>query len=170
MEYFLELFPDKTSGATANQANADNAAQKAARDFCHTMEKTYVTNVDDVADTVSNALRAKLQVTYPYGLIVDRTEATNVVHAAVQEFRRMAQEPAKFKNAADYVNTWENDKPPTTLIEIEKHFMTRLTKLAIDIHNVQEYFRGTKIGVFIGEEYAPFHLVDQLTIEPYDKS
>jgi hypothetical protein len=155
LEYFLELFPDKTSGATANQANADNAAQKAARDFCHTMEKTYVTNVDDVADTVSNALRAKLQVTYPYGLIVDRTEATNVVHAAVQEFRRMAQEPAKFKNAADYVNTWENDKPPTTLIEIEKHFMTRLTKLAIDIHNVQEYFRGTKIGVFIGEEYAP---------------
>ena len=53
-------------------------------------------------------------------------------------------EPAKFKHAAAYVKSWLDSQAPQHLNEIELYFQEKLTNLAILIHQVREYFRGTK--------------------------
>ena len=99
VEYHSTIFSDTPVGATSSAANARTQATRAARQSCLKMEHAAVDSIDNVNETVYNALRTNLSQTYPDALIHGRQEATHVVTAIVDEFRRMALEPAKHPHA-----------------------------------------------------------------------
>ena len=100
---YTELYPDSSTGGTANTANAGVQALKEGRAFCQLMEDAVVTRLEDCSSRVTEALRSKLTRTYPDALYQGRPEAIALVRTIKQEFQRMAIEPAKYKHAAKYV-------------------------------------------------------------------
>jgi hypothetical protein len=143
MENYTLVFPEQPSKSSS--AEAVNEARLEASNFCSEMETLRVKNVSEIAKTIEATLRAKLREIYPDALVEGRKEAKQIVNFLVIEFKRRAQEPATYRQAHRYVESWQGS-PPESLQQIEDYFIGTHVKLLAHLHEVQEHY-GEKVVV-----------------------